>query len=218
METAELVVDRLLAASGDGDVSRAIEACRGCDALRLSGLYGSHVDVLRVHGRVLAMGDARGSGFDLEQPHHLPAIDDVAGHPPAGAPRSSTRSSTSSATTSPRTPSLRASSSRSSTVDPEVAEARGVPIGGLAIVFLLTMTAAVAEAVQVVGVAFARSCVLSGILLALVTNLPVSVFVTSLSFAGYLLARFVVGPTTPAHEGRRRTGAHGNAVAGSAAR
>ena len=33
-----------------------------------------------------------------------------------------------------------------------------------------------------------------GILLALATNLPVSVYVTSLSFAGYLAARFIVGP------------------------
>jgi zinc/manganese transport system permease protein len=38
------------------------------------------------------------------------------------------------------------------TVDPEVAEARGVPVGLLAVVFLLIMAAAVAEAVQVVGV------------------------------------------------------------------
>ena len=38
------------------------------------------------------------------------------------------------------------------TVDPEVAEARGVPVGALAVVFLLIMAAAVAEAIQVVGV------------------------------------------------------------------
>jgi zinc/manganese transport system ATP-binding protein len=49
---------------------------------RLSDLYGAHVDVLRVHGRVLVVGDTTGSGFDLEQPHHLPAIDDDAGHEP----------------------------------------------------------------------------------------------------------------------------------------
>jgi zinc/manganese transport system ATP-binding protein len=54
---------------------------------RLSELYGSHVDVLRVHDRVLVVGDTTGSGFDLEQPHHLPAIDDGAGHAPAGAGR-----------------------------------------------------------------------------------------------------------------------------------
>jgi zinc/manganese transport system permease protein len=119
------------------------------------------------------------------------------------------------------------------TVDPEVAEARGVPVGALAIVFLLIMAAAVAEAVQVVGVlliltllitpgasaerltampgrataisvGLALFCVLGGILLALVTNLPVSVYVTSLSFAGYMLARFVVGPVTLGREGRRQ--------------
>ena len=109
------------------------------------------------------------------------------------------------------------------TVDPEVAEARGVPVGALAVVFLLIMAAAVAEAIQVVGVlliltllitpgaaaerltprpglaiaysvAIALLCTLGGILLSLVTNAPVSVFVTSLSFACYLLARFAIGP------------------------
>ncbi|MFI5225287.1 MAG: metal ABC transporter permease [Candidatus Limnocylindrales bacterium] len=118
------------------------------------------------------------------------------------------------------------------TVDPEVAEARGVPVALLAIVFLLIMAAAVAEAVQVVGVlliltllitpgaaaerltarpgratvysvSIALFCVLGGILLALVSDLPVSVFVTSLSFASYLGARFVVGPLSIGAEGRR---------------
>jgi zinc/manganese transport system permease protein len=109
------------------------------------------------------------------------------------------------------------------TVDPEVAEARGVPVGALAVVFLLIMAAGVAEAIQVVGVlliltllitpgasaerltprpglataysvAIALFCTVGGILLSLITNAPVSVFVTSLSFASYLLARFVIGP------------------------
>ena len=35
------------------------------------------------------------------------------------------------------------------------------------------------------------------------TNVPVSVFVTSLSFAWYLAARFVLGPLTMGSEGRR---------------
>ena len=98
------------------------------------------------------------------------------------------------------------------TVDPEVAEARGVPVRRLAVVFLLIMAAAVAEAVQIVGVlliltllitpgaaaerltarpgrataysvGIALFCVLGGIFLALASNVPVSVFVTSLSFA-----------------------------------
>jgi zinc/manganese transport system permease protein len=120
------------------------------------------------------------------------------------------------------------------TVDPDVAEARGVPVGALAIAFLLIMAAAVAEAVQVVGVlliltllitpgataerltarpgrataysvGIALFCVLGGILLALISNVPVSVFVTSLSFACYLLARFAIGPIATGAEGRRLT-------------
>src|SRR2546422_466586 len=85
------------------------------------------------------------------------------------------------------------------------------------------LAAAVAEAIQVVGVlliltllitpgaaaerltprpgrataysvGIALLCTIGGILLSLITNAPVSVFVTSLSFACYLLARFVIGP------------------------
>ena len=109
------------------------------------------------------------------------------------------------------------------TVDPEVAAARGVPVRALGVAFLLIMAAAVAEAVQVVGVLLiltllitpgataerltaspgraiaisvgvALLCVVGGILLSLGANLPVSVFVTTLSFAAYLVARLIVGP------------------------
>src|ERR1035437_6224084 len=109
------------------------------------------------------------------------------------------------------------------TVDPVVAEARGVPVRLISTLFLLLLAAAVAEAVQVVGVLLiltllitpgataerltahpglatvasvgvAMLATVGGILLALLTNLPVSFFVTSLSFACYLLGRFVVGP------------------------
>jgi zinc/manganese transport system permease protein len=109
------------------------------------------------------------------------------------------------------------------TVDPEVAEARGVPMRALAVVFLLIMAAAVSEAIQVVGVlliltllvtpgaaaerltprpgqatvysmGIAVFCTIGGIVLSLVTNAPVSVFVTTLSFASYLVARFTIGP------------------------
>ena len=45
---------------------------------RLSELYGSHVDVLRVHDRILVVGDSTGAGFDLGEPHHLPPIDHTA--------------------------------------------------------------------------------------------------------------------------------------------
>ncbi|MFI5261566.1 MAG: metal ABC transporter ATP-binding protein [Candidatus Limnocylindrales bacterium] len=52
---------------------------------RMTALYGSHVDVLRVHDRILVVGDSTGSGFDLGAPHHLPAVDDEADHHP-GSP------------------------------------------------------------------------------------------------------------------------------------
>ena len=131
------------------------------------------------------------------------------------------------------------------TVDPEVAEARGVPVGLLALAFLLIMAAAVAEAVQVVGVlliltllitpgaaaerltsrpgratlfsiGIAEFCTVGGIGLALETNLPVSVYVTSLSFASYLLARFALGPRLLGAESRRPAGVAA-AVGGSLA-
>jgi zinc/manganese transport system permease protein len=107
-----------------------------------------------------------------------------------------------------------------SSVDPDVAEARGVSIRLMSIVFLVIMAFAEAEAVQVVGVllvlslmitpaaaaqrlssqpatalalsvAIALLASLGGILLALVTPYPVSVFTTSISFACYVVARLV---------------------------
>jgi zinc/manganese transport system permease protein len=113
------------------------------------------------------------------------------------------------------------------TVDPEVAEARGVPVRALGIAFLLILAAAVSEAIQIVGVLLiltllitpgataerltarpgqatvysvgvALFCTVGGIVLALMTNAPVSVFVTSLSFASYLVARFMAGPALQA--------------------
>jgi zinc/manganese transport system ATP-binding protein len=42
---------------------------------RMSELYGSHVDVLRVHGRIIVVSDTSGTGLELEEPHHLPAVD-----------------------------------------------------------------------------------------------------------------------------------------------
>jgi zinc/manganese transport system ATP-binding protein len=44
---------------------------------RMSELYGSHVDVLRVHGRVIVISDMSGTGLELEAPHHLPAVDEA---------------------------------------------------------------------------------------------------------------------------------------------
>jgi len=40
---------------------------------RMSALYGSHVDVVRVHGRILVVGESTESGFNIEEPHHAPA-------------------------------------------------------------------------------------------------------------------------------------------------
>jgi zinc/manganese transport system ATP-binding protein len=41
---------------------------------RMSELYGSHVDVVRVHGRILVVGESTESGFNIEEPHHTPAV------------------------------------------------------------------------------------------------------------------------------------------------
>ena len=43
---------------------------------RMSALYGSHVDVVRVHGRVLVVGELTEAGFNLDEPHHLPVAVD----------------------------------------------------------------------------------------------------------------------------------------------
>ena len=111
-------------------------------------------------------------------------------------------------------------------VDPEVAEARGVPVRALSIVFLLILAVAVAEAIQVVGVlmvlallitpaaaaqkltvrpvtatvlgvAIALVCTLGGVLASLVTLYPASFFVATMSFAVYVLSR-IAGPSLTA--------------------
>ena len=105
-------------------------------------------------------------------------------------------------------------------VDPEVAEARGVPVRALSVVFLLVLAVAVAETIQVVGVllvltllitpaasaarltahpalltwlavAIALACTLGGILLSLLTPYPTSFFVAALSFAVYVASRLL---------------------------
>src|SRR5438552_5104269 len=40
---------------------------------QLSALYGSHVDVVRVHGRILVVGETD-AGYAAEEPHHEPAL------------------------------------------------------------------------------------------------------------------------------------------------
>jgi zinc/manganese transport system permease protein len=105
-------------------------------------------------------------------------------------------------------------------LDPEVAEARGVPTKALGIIFMLLLALAVAASVQIVGallvltllvtpaaaalrltaspllvpilsMVFAAIAVVGGILLALGGGLPISPYVTTLSFGIYLVARVI---------------------------
>ena len=105
-------------------------------------------------------------------------------------------------------------------LDPEVAAARGVPIRALSVVFMLLLGLAVAASVQVVGallvlsllvtpaaaalrvsrspiltpllsVGFALVAVLGGILLALGAGLPISPYVTTISFFIYVICRII---------------------------
>ena len=103
-------------------------------------------------------------------------------------------------------------------VDPEVAAARGVPVRVLSIVFMLLLGLAVAVGVQIVGallvlailvtpaaaalqlsaspilvpvlsVIFAVVSTVGGILLALGGSIPISPYITTISFTIYLLSR-----------------------------
>lgn len=103
-------------------------------------------------------------------------------------------------------------------LDPEVARAKGVPMGFLSIVFMVVLGIAVALSVQVVGallvlsllvtpsaaaqqvtaspqkvlffsVLFAELSIVGGIMLALAGTLPISPYVTSISFFIYLVCR-----------------------------
>ncbi|GAB3268939.1 metal ABC transporter permease [Kineosporia babensis] len=104
--------------------------------------------------------------------------------------------------------------------DPEVAQARGIPMGPLALLFMLLLGLVVAMAVQVVGallvlsivvtpgaaavrlasttlgatvlsICFATVSMIGGILLALGSSVPISPYVTTISFAIYLLCRLI---------------------------
>ncbi|MGC0405424.1 zinc/manganese transport system permease protein [Streptomyces sp. SAI-126] len=99
--------------------------------------------------------------------------------------------------------------------DPDVAEARGVPVRGLSFAFMIVLGLAVALSVQVVGallvlsllitpaaaaarvtaspvllpllsVAFAMASIEGGILLALGSSIPISPYVTTISFVLYV--------------------------------
>jgi zinc/manganese transport system permease protein len=118
-------------------------------------------------------------------------------------------------------------------VDPEVAAARGLPAGLLSVAFTLLLGLAVSLAVQVVGAllvlsllvtpaaaafrvtaspvlapvlstVFAVVSAVGGILLALGGSIPISPFVTTISFAIYLVCRVV--------SARRRRGGWGTRV------
>jgi zinc/manganese transport system permease protein len=107
---------------------------------------------------------------------------------------------------------------RFASLDPEVAEARGVPVRALSPVFMLLLGLTVAMSIQVVGallvlcilvtpaaaamrvtasptlvtalsVLFATVSMVGGILLALGSSIPISPYVTTISFAIYLGCR-----------------------------
>lgn len=107
-------------------------------------------------------------------------------------------------------------------LDPEVARAKGVPLRALSLLFMVILGIAVALSVQVVGsllvlallitpsaaalqvtssplkalifsVLFAEISMVGGVLLALAGSLPISPYVTTISFIIYVLCRIVAG-------------------------
>lgn len=115
-------------------------------------------------------------------------------------------------------------------VDPRVAEAAGVPVRAVSLVFLILLGCAVAEASQFTGVllvlallvvpaasasaltarpsfglalsvGLAWGAVWSGLAAAYFTNRPVGFWVTSFGFGGYLLARGVAAVRRPSSRG-----------------
>ena len=117
-------------------------------------------------------------------------------------------------------------------VDPETAEARGVPVGRLGLLFLIVLALTVTGAAQVVGtllvlslaitpaaaaqrlsaspltvaglsILFAVAAADGGLLASFQSNVKASVFITSFSFAIYVAAR-LIGPLLRDH--RRRQG------------
>ncbi|MBN9374403.1 MAG: metal ABC transporter permease [Cellulomonas sp.] len=127
-------------------------------------------------------------------------------------------------------------------VDPEVAAARGVPTRALSFAFMLLLGLAVAMAVQVVGallvlsllitpaaaatrisaspvwvpvlaVIFAEVSAIGGILLALGASVPISPYITTISFVIYLVCRWL-GRRRRQHGWVRRPSAVAGAVVG----
>jgi zinc/manganese transport system permease protein len=120
-------------------------------------------------------------------------------------------------------------------VDPELAEARGVPVRGLGIAFMVLLGISVALSIQIVGallvlallitpaaaalrvtssprlmvllsVAFAMTATVGGILLALGSRIPISPYVTTLSFLIYVACR-IVGRIRASHGSSGRAAA-----------
>ncbi|NED61893.1 metal ABC transporter permease, partial [Streptomyces sp. SID10244] len=106
-----------------------------------------------------------------------------------------------------------------SSLDPRVARAHGVPIRTLSVVFAVLMGLACAQGVQIIGallvmsllitpaaaaarltanpttvlvlsVVFAEVAAVGGLILSLAPGLPVSVFVTTISFVIYVVCRW----------------------------
>ncbi len=119
------------------------------------------------------------------------------------------------------------------TLDEEVAEAKGVPVRGLSIAFMVVLAVAVSEAVQVVGVLLifalivapaaiaerfttrpSRGVLLAAILAVLFTwaglslayylPYPVGFFITTIAFWSYILARVLTGVIARRATGRVR--------------
>src|SRR5712691_10213866 len=119
------------------------------------------------------------------------------------------------------------------TLDEEVAEAKGVPVRGLSIAFMVVLAVAVSEAVQVVGVLLifalivapaaiaerfttrpSRGVLLSAVLAVLFTwagltvayyfPYPVGFFITTIAFWSYILARVLSDVITRRAAGRPR--------------
>ncbi|HYP46112.1 MAG TPA: metal ABC transporter permease [Propionibacteriaceae bacterium] len=113
-------------------------------------------------------------------------------------------------------------------VDPQMATARGVPVRTLGLLFMLVLGCAVAISVQVVGallilallvtpaaaamrvsaspvvvpvlaVLFALTAVLGGILVSLGTSIPISPYVTTISFLIYVICRVGAGRLRTVH-------------------
>lgn len=115
--------------------------------------------------------------------------------------------------------------------DPEVALARGVPVRALAVIFAVLLGVTAAFGVQIVGallvlailitpaaaaaqltadpvratvlsIVFAELAAVGGILLSLAPGVPVSTFVTTISFVIYLICRMVGARRTSARRAR----------------